>query len=228
MVATLIDINSPFLNDLDIENLDAKEKVNINALLEVSTELIQKECNRVFLGGDYTDEPHDGDNLNSIFCKNIPLNSLSTITVLPDISEWNRDFLDEYLFTWLSNLTEPIVYPDANHTIDEIFNTNTRTGEIWFKPLNLITTPPNTYLGYFPFGRQNILISYNGGFDPVPTPIQMLCAELVQAAFAPEEVFGNIDSEKLGQYFYKTKKGVMENQLMANKRIISLYKIRKV
>lgn len=225
----LIDTDSSFLNDLDYPNLTNGEKQLIGALIEVASVLIEKECNRVFAGADFTNEPHDGDNLNSIFCKNIPLNSLSSITILPDISEFNREFLDEYLWTWLSNLTEPIVYPDANHTIDQLFNINTRTGEIWFKPMNLIETPPTTYLGYFPFGRQNVLLSYNGGFsEGVPTPIQMLCAELVTAAFAPEDVFGNIDSEKLGQYFYKTKKGVMENQLMANKRIISLYKIRKV
>lgn len=225
---TLIDNTSVFLNDLDYANMSAADQALVNGLIEVSSELIEKECNRIFLADDFTDELN-GDNLNSIFVKNIPINSLTSITIHPDLSSFSTEYLDDWLYTWITNVTEDIVYPDADHTIDELFGFNEKTGEVWFKSLSTLTTPPTTYLGYFPFGRQNVSITYNGGFSPeVPTPIQKLCADLVMASFSPDNAAGNIDSEKLGQYFYKTRKDAVNELLSSNKRIISLYKIRKV
>lgn len=203
-MANLIETDSPFLVDLDFNNLDAANQAAIEALIDVASVLIEKECNRKFAQDTYTEEAYDGDDLNNLFLKNFPIASIDEVIISPDS-------------------TAELTFDGDN------FNFKEATGEIWFKSLSELDTPPSNYLGYFPIGRKNILVTYTGGFsDGVPSPIQKLCADLVINSFSPGDVSGNIESEKLGQYFVKFKKDVMINQLMDSKRIISLYKVRKV
>lgn len=211
-MANLIDHNSPFLADLDYANLSVADQAQVDALIDVASVMIEKRCNRIFLADDY-EEDHDGTDENSIFVKNIPINSLTSITItFPD---------------------QTIVYDAA------VFDYKPLIGEIWFKPRSQVSAALD-YLGTFPgpahnphlasitSSRFNINISYNGGFSEVPSPIKLLCANTVIQFFSPDNAANAIEAEKLGQYFYKLRKDAVTDFIIANKDILNLYKIRKV
>jgi hypothetical protein len=199
----LIDNASDFLNDLDYSNLGAADQAKVNALCDVATQLIQKYCNRIFLADDY-EEYHDGTgHEDAIFIINPPINSLTQITIIASDSEHTETDYD-----------------------DACFNYDSGSGEIFWD------TQPNStadFLGYFPCGRRNILVSYNGGFSEVPAPIQMVAANLINEMFDPSLATSeNMDMEKLGQYQYRLKKDSADRIIHSNKKILDLYKIRRV
>lgn len=200
----LITNDDPLLADLDYSNKSTAQKAQIDALIEVCSDLIEKYCNRIFLAADYTDEKHNGNRDNSIFVKNPPINSLSQISIAGE-EDTNLDF------------------------DDEIFEYDVGSGEVWWKSLILLSSiSVIDYIGYYPNGRNNVLITYNGGFSEIPGGIKLACVDMVKAAFSPEMGFGNIEFEKLGQYFYKLRKEQIDRTLLGHRRILRMYKIFRV
>jgi hypothetical protein len=196
----LIDNSSDFLADLDYNNLSTADKAKVNALCTVATELIQKWCNRVFAAADFT-ELHDGKGNDSLFLLNPPINSLSQITL---ISSTNYEY------------------------DDECFDFESNTGELFWDNRGIVDSTLD-YLGYFPCGRRNIQVEYNGGFTDIPEPILMVAANLVMEMFDPSLATSeNMDMEKLGQYQYKLKKDSADRAIHTNRRTLDLYKIRRV
>jgi len=168
-------------------------------LIEVASQLIEKRCNRVFAAANYTEEKHNGSGDNSIFVFNPPINSLTALSIVT---------------------TENIVVD-----VDDL-EYNSVTGEIRWQRYNRTGT---VGLTVWPEGFQNILITYNGGFSSIPKPIELLCAEMVLNTFDTSGQFGGgFDSEKLGQYQYKTSVDTMNASLLAHKNIINLYKISQI
>lgn len=197
----LIENTDPLLEDLDYSGRSPGQQAQINALIEVCSELIEKKCNRIFLQADYTDEKQDGTNENYIYVNNPPINSLSTITVS---GSEDTDF-DGALFTY-----------------------NDKTGEIRWNDNYLVQGGTSDWLGTFPRGYRNHAIDYNGGFLDIPAPIKFACADLVFQGFSPESGFGNIDAEKLGQYFYRLRKDAIDRALLTHRNILNLYTIKRV
>lgn len=197
----LITNTSDFLADLDYSNLSTADKAKVNALCTVVTDLIQKYCHRIFLADDY-DEYHDGQgHEDAIFILNPPINSLSQITV---IASENTDYEGS------------------------VFDYEPNTGEIFWDSRSLVDSSLD-YLGYFPCGRRNLLVTYNGGFSEVPSPIQLVAANLVMEMFDPAlQTSENMDMEKLGQYQYRLKKDSADRMIHANRKILDNYKIRRV
>lgn len=77
----LIDNTSPFLEVLDYANQTTAAKANIDALIEYASECINLECNRTFEYDATITETIDGDGSESIFLKNTPIVSLTSITI---------------------------------------------------------------------------------------------------------------------------------------------------
>jgi len=200
----LIANTSTFLEMLDYANLTAAEQSAIDALISAASEYIEEQlCYRKFLAADYTDEKQDGNGWDSIFVKNIPLNSIVDI----DLITYNA----------VTGDTETTTYGTAK------FSSNTKTGEIRFKPDVQLETAK-----IFPEGFQNIHISYNGGYASVPQPIQMLCADFVIQMYNDEELVGALEREKLGDYSYSKGKDFIQHMPFSKKQILSSYKLRKV
>ncbi len=199
-MSNLITNSSAFLSDLDYDNLSTADKAKVNALCTVATQLIQKHCNRIFAADDY-EELHDGNHYDSLFLLNPPINSLAGITV---ICSTNVEYSDE------------------------VFDYDPNTGELFWDNRNLIDSSLD-YLGYFPCGRRNIQVNYNGGWEEIPEPILMVAANLVMELFDPSLATSeNMDSEKLGQYQYKLKKDSADRIIHSQRKILDLYKIRRV
>ena len=195
-MANLITNSSVYLNSIDYGSLIASEQAQIDGLITAVSLLIERECNRIFLYATYTEEKNDGTGYNIIFVKNPPI---TTLTSIIKVSSTNTTVLaTQFEF-------------DAN------------TGEIRWKTYDITSTAD--FIGTFPRGFNNILVNYIGGFAIVPEPIQMLAADMVIEAFDPGLSLGNIESEKLGQYFVKMKKDSFNQTLLKQKKIINLYKI---
>jgi len=201
---TLIDNTDPLLADLKFADKTPAQQAQIDALIVVCSELIEKYCNRIFLAADYVEEKLDGNGENSVFIRNPPINSIAALSI--------RDYDSEELDF------------DAN-----LFDYQPRIGFIFWKDLFSVSSLDTTnFLGFFPRGLNNVLISYNGGFTEVPAPIKFACADMIKSGFSPELGYGNIEFEKLGQYFYKLRKEQIDKTLLGHRRILRMYKLYRV
>ena len=202
-MANLITNASPFLEALDYTNRTTAQKATIDALITAASEFIELECDRTFLSATHTDEAHDGNDWNFIFVKNPPLTSLTDI----DLITYNA----------VTGAVETTTLLATKFTVEE------NTGEITFKPDVVLDTAK-----IFPEGNQNIHITYVGGYAAVPEAIKMLTADFVIQMYAPEELEGALQKEKLGDYFYDKGNNFLERLSFSKRKILSMYKIRKV
>lgn len=200
----LLENTDPLLYDLDYSNISPGQQAQINALITVSSELIEKYCNRIFLSDTYVEEKLDGKGDNSLFIKNPPLISLDTVII-----------------TSAGELGDEEVYDGAYFGFDE------KTGEIQWDNNYLLNNIVTDWIGHFPVGFGNIRLTYEGGFVEVPAPIKFACADIINAGFSPEMAFGNVEMEKLGQYFYKLRKEQIDKSLLSHRNILNLYKIHR-
>ena len=201
----IIENTDPLLFDLDYSNREAGQQAQIDALIEVSSELIHKHCNRIFPSDTYTEEKSDGSGENHLFIKNPPIISLTEITVVG-----------------ADDLGDDATFDGTYFSYDE------KTGEIQWNDNFLLNNVVSDWLGNFPCGFRNILTTYEGGFTDVPAGIKFACADMVLSGFSPEAGFGNIEFEKLGQYFYRLRKDVIDQSLLKQHNILNMYKIRNV
>ncbi len=81
-MAELILNTSAYLEPLEYSNRATEEKSFIDALISSGSEWIEKYCNRVFLSTAYIDEVQDGQGWDTIFPDNIPIVSLTSITII--------------------------------------------------------------------------------------------------------------------------------------------------
>lgn len=204
-----IDNTSPFLMVLDYSNRSTVEQANIDALIEYSSECIEKECNRTFGVTDYT-ELYDGDNQNNLVVDNPPINSLTSII----------------FHSYPGNASNP----SGDVTIDGAnFLYNSGSGEIKWDMFKSTTIDDVfgifPYFGVFPMGFQNITVNYNGGFATVPKTIEFICAEAVIEVFSRPDAAFQMRSQKLGINSYMS----FVDQVLFNKRKqLHKYKIRIV
>ena len=190
----LIANTSAFLNRLDYTNLNTLEQALIDRLITAFTKEIEAQCNRVFAAANYT-EKHDGDGERNILVKNIPLNTLTSITVTS------------------SKVT---VVNSTDFTFDPL------TGEIRWKDWDIASTAD--FVGFFPIGFQNISISYNGGYTTIPDDLEMLCAEGIIQVFDRKEAVGQVQSEKMGQEYYSYGLEQFRNLVFTHKKTLSRYR----
>ena len=203
-MALITNLNA-LLEELDYSNKTPGQQAQIDALIEVSSELIEKYCNRHFLLDTYIDEKHNGNNKNSLFLDNIPIVSIDLITIEASGGLGaDTDFDGSY------------------------FKFDTSDGEIQWDNNYLLQNAVVDWIGHFPQGFNNILVTYDGGFTEVPKPIEFACADLVKQGFSPEMGFGNLEFEKLGQYFYKLRKEQIDKALLTHRKILQMYKLYRV
>lgn len=195
----LIAPTSPLLDKLNYSSLTPAQQAHIIALIEVVTNLIEKKCWRKFAVANYN-EKINGTGENVIFVANPPINTLNSVFFTDQIDGEETEVLSAHF-----------VY-------------DYKIGEIRWTPYS---NSNSKFLGIFPEGFRNILVDYNGGYNPIPEGIQFLCADMVLAAYSPSLSPTNIESEKLGDYFYKLHKSTFERSLLEHQNIISLYKLRK-
>ncbi len=201
-MANLIDNSSAFLQPIDYENRTDDEQVYINALIDVASEALEVECNRIFAPITYAEETHSGSGQNSIFVFNPPIRTLTSVVYVGD--------------------TENTTILATNFSFD------TNIGEIRWKVSPQITQATLTFGKIFTEGFKNILINYAGGFATVPKSIQMLAAQLVIEQFDPETAKNAVKKEKLGQFFIELNTAKFQSSIMENKNIIGRYKIHAV
>lgn len=190
---------SALLTDLGYSDLSPASQAQVVALIAVATDLIEKRCWRKFAKADY-EEKSNGTGQNIAFVANPPINVLNSIFFVDSIDGEETEVLTAH------------------------FHFNFKTGEIRWTPYS---DSSSKFLGIFPEGFRNILISYNGGFDPIPEGIQYLCASMVLSAYNPSLSPINLESKKLGDFYYKLSYKTMEKSLLQHQSIISLYKLRK-
>lgn len=173
--------NDPLLLDLGYTDLSSAEKLKVDAILYAGTELIEKYCNRTFALTTYTSEKHSGDGHNELYVKNVPLVSVTSVVV-----RWGDTTEDDDTYT-------------SNY-----FEIDVATGRISFSDFNVTGTDTLTSPGCFEIGFNNLFVTYVAGFATVPAPVQVVLADFVLRVY--NDLGENeIESEKLGNYFYKTK-----------------------
>lgn len=81
------------------------------------------------------------------------------------------------------------------------------------------------YQGGFGYGSRNYRITYSAGFVVIPEPIQVLCCELVAAAYRFRDINPNVASENLQYWSYTNlvSKG-WDSLSLQSKLAIGLYK----
>lgn len=199
----LIENTDPLLHDLDYANRSAGEQAQIDALITVCSELIEKYCNRIFALTTYIEEKYNGSGENYLFIKNPPIVSITEISVVG-----------------ADDLGDDATFSGTYFSYDE------KTGEIQWNDNFLLNNVVSDWLGNFPCGFNNILVTYEGGFADIPAGIKYACSDAVLTGFSPEAGFGNIEFEKLGQYFYRLRKDQIDKSLMNSRNILNMYKIR--
>lgn len=200
-MADLILKTSPHLKVLDYDNQDAATKKQIDALITVASNYIEKYCDRVFSSVSYSNEKLDGNGWDNIFIKNPPLTTLTDIDVISS------------LFTGSTTTT----YAATRFDIKEA------TGQIKWKADSFLEEG-----GIFPVGFQNVQVTYVGGFSAIPTSIELITAEFVIQLFDPTLSEDIIEKEKIGDYFYAKGINFIENLIFSKKYILNSYRIRRM
>lgn len=77
----------------------------------------------------------------------------------------------------------------------------------------------------FPAGRQNVFVSYTGGYSTVPDDIEQVCLELIKELYDSLTTDKNFRSESLGDYAYTIASGFQMNEdmlarLWSHKRMV--------
>lgn len=88
------------------------------------------------------------------------------------------------------NETTPSTYSGS------VFDCETFTGEIRFKPTATNTSP-------FICGFQNLRVIYTAGYSTIPEDLKLACKELVKYLFHNTNVNSSLKSEKIGDYAYE-------------------------
>lgn len=193
----LITVTSPFLNELSYGTLPSADQAEIQALIEASSQLIEKFCGRNFAAADYV-ELHNGSGRDFLIVDNPPIISLDSIK-----------------FIYAGDDTDEIIQSTD-------FGYLTGSGEIRWLPFSQNSSKFN---GGFFEGYQNIQITYRGGFETIPYPIQKACADLVKIMYDPAMHNAGLEKEKLGDYFYQMNVEKVGPLLSDNNKMLRLYKL---
>lgn len=199
-MTALITNTDPLLNKLDYSNLSAGDQAEIDALITVSSELVEKYCNRTFSSTAYS-EVIDGDNDDFLLLRNIPIVSLTSVVFRSDI-DGTSETVDDAEFQYDATLGRLEWAPDSDSG--------------------------SQYTGCFPRGFQNITVNYTAGYATVPAPIKYAVAQLVLVMYDPSFSVTAIEKEKLGEYFYQRNAEQIGKILCNENKILSLYRKRGV
>ncbi len=134
---------------------------------------IQRWCNRFFTSQEFI-QKRDGEGYQTIFLPNFP------VTVITQVDFRSQDG------------TITAVMPNGATVSDYFFIGD--GGEIDF-----VRNNPSDFIR-FPEGFKNILITYTGGFSPVPEDIQEACVEQIVFLIEQGSASASVKTEKLGDY----------------------------
>lgn len=191
----LITTSNPFLTNIEYDKLDNDEQSLVQALIDLSSEHLEKQCRRKFELQNFV-EIKDGDGSSSLLISNPPLATLNSVTITYSNSS------EEY-------------------------------SSLYFLPENeagIITWNPrlNDSLRYFPRGKQNIIVNYDGGYATVPKMVEFLVAEMVIEAFAKDAGVNNVAKIKLGQYFVDYGPQIFDRVLVHKKQILHSLRVKSI
>ena len=155
--------------------LSALDEAYLQTLLNSASGIAERYCHREFAKTTHTDETYDGDGhggQRDLMLRHFPIITLTALKFLNHV-DGSEDVIT------VANLLKDLPM-----------------GQILFKPQG-----SDGYLT-FPKGTQNIVVTYDAGFETVPAPVQR--AVLMIAAFlhgaAAHDL--SLQSERLGDYAY--------------------------
>ncbi len=194
----LIEVTSPLLHRLEYSSQDNETQELIEALIEVASEQIENYCFRSFAKGTYT-EKINGSGGEYIILRNIPIESITSVK-----------FRDQFT--------------GDEETIDGTeFTINDKVGIVYW---NEFSESDSQFNGLWPEAQQNVTITYIGGYEEIPLPVQKVCADMVETMFDPSAANGAIEKEKLGEYFYQINVDKVNNLLTSQSNMLARYRRR--
>lgn len=195
----IINNTSDYLNKLEYSSKSVEDQAEIDALITAGQALLEEYCQRKFESATYTDELYNGNQEDTIFIANPPLTTLTTVKLVTHADISTNDSTTSYDSTY--------------------FLVHENQGRIDFRGGRL-----------FPLGRNNIKITYVGGWAvaDIPEPLKLALSYFVMDLFDPTLTPGGMQKEKLGNYFYDRGKDYFEQLPINKKKMIQLYKLRKL
>jgi hypothetical protein len=145
----------------------------LELLIDAASDAAERLCHREFKRKSLT-ENYDGDNQRQIVLQAFPVQSLTTVVFTGSLGST----------TTYGAATDP--------TAAEVFVYEVDTGILRFRPGSNVTR--------FPRGVKNIAVTYEGGFDPIPSDLQYAIIQMIEHLAAQDESDLGLKSERLGDY----------------------------
>lgn len=160
-----------------ILELDASDDARINILLPIVDKLIQNFTRRNVIKITNTDEQHNGDRTPFLDTDDGPIISIASLKVIdPQTGATTNNLIEDQDFKRYAEYVQLIGSQK--------------------------TTPFNPRWGLaFPIGENNIEITYDSGYDPIPEDFKM--AAYVTMDFLFQFRTPGVIQEKIGNYSYK-------------------------
>jgi len=170
-------------------------------LLEAASDWVKLYTRKDFTSAAYT-EKYDGQGTFDMFLNQTPVTDVATVII---------DYQDGTTPTTIDN------------TADDQFLYDGETGELKFHPNSTAD------ITYFPFGFQNITVTYTAGYAALPEAITEAVCQIAAALYGMGSSSQNpaFESEKMGDYAYKlrndlTKEGGLLNAV--TRQTLNLYR----
>ena len=114
-------------------------------------------------------------------------------------------YLKAYPVTTLTSITITDSANSSETIAGTSFDFNADNGKVQFK------TGINAAYGYFPFGTQNIAVTYTAGYSTIPDAVQEAVAQVVMGLYAPGAASNlGLQSERLGEYSFARATGAAQ------------------
>ena len=145
----------------------------LQLLIDAAGDAAERLCHREF-GRKSRTEYYDGDNHQLVILEAFPIQALTTVVFTDSLGET----------TTYGAATDP--------TAAEVFTYDANTGILRFLPGSNVTR--------FPRGVKNVAITYDAGFDPIPSDLQYAIIQMIEHLVSQDESSLGLKSERLGDY----------------------------
>lgn len=154
---------------------------DLTVMINAASTYIEQYCDRKFESSTATSEKHDGNDLDCIFLDNSQVTSINSLTI-----------------------TEGDGTETSIGTGNVSFDNQTDNCRLFFDENN------SSSFAYFPWGLQNITVTYQYGYSVIPADIQEACVQMVKNMYSQNSNANDpaFKSERLGDYQYTLNDGL--------------------